>query len=129
MSRRTAYSLAEQRQQSAAHKNLMFMEFFEVLDEAVTPFKSGHKMPKANAGDSRISVRTEKGKPKIKFEFLATGDNLVKIVLDARDLCASPEEYIDNMLECLNQGMKQARENSRIIIPVGVSQAHLKAVQ
>jgi|GEM_PF-2934597 len=116
-------------EESEFTKNEKFREFFEVLDEAVTVFKSGHKMPKANAGDSRVSVRVEKGKPKIRFEFLAKGDNHVEIVIDAQDLAANPKEYIENMLECLNEGMKQMKEESRIIIPVSVSQNHLRAVQ
>lgn len=117
MSKSNIYKLGVQKAQSAATKQHKFYAFFEVLDEAVEPFKSGHKMPGANAGDSRFAMGRKRGKPQIKFEFIAKPNHVVTVVIDVKDLCANPAEYIQNMLECLNEGMKQATEDNRIIVP------------
>lgn len=116
-------SMIKAREKRRMNSDDAFMEFFEILDQAVTPFKSGHKMPKANVGDSRVSIGREKGKNKIKFEFLAKPNHQVIVKIDPVQLAANTEEYIHNMLECLDQGMKQAKSDSVIIVPTFTKEA------
>lgn len=129
MAKAKIYSLGAQSKKACYRADRGHMEFFEVLDQAVGAFKSGYPMPQANCGDSRVSFGIFNKKPKYKFEFLAKGDHIVEIKIDVKDLAANPKEYIDNMLECLNDGMKQAHESNRIIIPVSVGRNHLHRVK
>lgn len=117
MAKTNVCKLAEQREKSMYSKLEDLREFFETLDEAVAPFKSGYKMPGANAGDSRFSMGNKKGRPIIKFQFLAKPNHDVTIDVDIKNLAANPDEYIDNMLECLSQGMDQATKDNVIIVP------------
>lgn len=99
-------------------------QWFQYLADAIKPFKAGH-MPKPNPRD-RSTVRIDgclialgKGRDfgKLRFGFLATGDNVVTIDIVVKDLQADPKEYIGNMLEALNQGLQQMADEVRIIVP------------
>lgn len=105
------------------------LKFFELLDEAITPFKSGYKMPNANAGDSRVSIAAIKGKPMAKFEFLVAGNKHIAVKIDIMDIASNPEEYIANMLELIDQGITAAKKEDRIFIPPAIAQSHMMGIK
>jgi hypothetical protein len=96
-------------------------EFFATLAEAVMPFRSQHRMPDANCEGCRVVQGSGKDRGKIRFGFMGKGDNLVTVDIVVRDIMADPKEYIGNMLEAINQGMKQMDDEVRIIVPTSRS--------
>ena len=95
------------------------MEFFETLADSVAVFRSGMPMPDANCKGCSVVLGKGKDAGIIRFGFLAKGDNVVMIDLDASSLMADPQEYIGNMLEALNQGLEQMKRDVKIIVPTG----------
>ena len=99
-------------------------QWFQYLAEAIEPFKAG-TMPKPNP-NNRAEVRINgclialgqgKDAGKIRFGFLAKGDNVVTVDIVVCDLLADPKEYIGNTLEAINQGLEQMKGDVRIIVP------------
>jgi len=99
-------------------------QWFQYLADAVEPFKAG-AMPKpnpANKSEVRINgclIALGRGKDagKVRFGFLAKGDNVVTVDIVVRDMLADPKEYIGNMLEAINQGLQQMKDDIRIVVP------------
>lgn len=91
--------------------------FFATLAEAVMPFRSQYDAPGANCEGCSVVQGGGKDKGKIRFGFMAKGDNVVTVDIVVRDIMADPKEYIGNMLEAINQGMKQMDNEVRIIVP------------
>ena len=91
--------------------------FFSMLAEAVMPFRSRYDMPDANCNGCRIVQGGGKDKGKIRFGFMAKDDCIVTIDIVFKDIMADPKEYIGNMLEAIDQGMKQMADEVRIIVP------------
>jgi len=100
-------------------------DFFTELCDMVKPFRSRHSIPEANWSGCRLARGTGKDKGKIRFGFMAKGGNLITVDIVARDIMADPKQYIDNMLEAINQGLKQMDDNVKIIVaqPNSLSQA------
>ncbi len=104
--------------------NTASRKWFQALADAIEPFRAGN-MPKPRnneRGMVRINgclVAQGQGKDKgvIRFGFLAKGDNVVTVDIVARDLLANPQEYIGNMLEAINQGLQQMKDDVKIIVP------------
>jgi len=99
-------------------------QWFQHLSEAIKPFQAG-TMPKPDAND-RATVRINgclialgRGKDagKVRFGFLATGENVVTVDIVVKEMLADPKEYIGNMLEAIHQGLQQMDKEVRIIVP------------
>ena len=96
-------------------------EFFAALGSAVRPFRAYRDIPDANCNGCRVAQGGGKDKGKIRFGFMAKGGNVVTVDIVVRDIMADPKEYIGNMLEAINQGMKQMDDEVRIIVPTSRS--------
>ena len=90
--------------------------FFEVLAEAVEPFRSHHTLPDANVNGCRVVAGAGKDRGKIRFGFMGKNNTIITLDIVSRDILADPKEYIGNMLEALNDGMNQMA-SSKIISP------------
>ncbi|MCA9340006.1 MAG: hypothetical protein KDA17_03800 [Candidatus Saccharibacteria bacterium] len=91
--------------------------FFETLADAVEVFRSGHALPGANCKGCLFVRGKGKKSGTIRFGFIAKGDNIVTVDIVAREIVANPKEYIENMLEAINQGLQQMDSDVNIIVP------------
>ena len=90
-------------------------DFFATLAEAFTPFRSQHEMPDANCAGCSVIQGTGKDQGKIRFGFMAKNHCVVVIEIVVTDIVADPKEYVGNMLEAVNDGLKQMRAKQSVI--------------
>jgi uncharacterized protein (DUF362 family) len=99
------------------HMDAESREFFLTLTECVKYYRSRHNMPNANMNGCTFALGNGKDAGKIRFGFMAIGDNIITLDIVIADLKARPEEYIDNMLEAIGQGLEQMQDKVSIIVP------------
>jgi hypothetical protein len=99
------------------HMDRPSREFFLQLTETVKHYRSGHQMPNANLNGCSFAMGAGKDNGTIRFGFLAIGENIITTDIVVRDLVANPEEYIDNMLEAIGQGIEQMADHVQILVP------------
>lgn len=103
--------------------------FFSTLADAVSVFKS-HDLPRANCKGCIVSPRKGKdGKRIIKFIFAIAYGRTMDAEIDIDSLEKNPKEYVDALLEGMNEAYKIAHsEFDTPIISLGGNKL-LSAVQ
>jgi hypothetical protein len=97
--------------------------FFATLAEAVAPFKS-HDIPHGNCEGCIVFPKEGKKKERlIVFGFAIAPGRILDVEIDIDSLRANPKEYIEQMLDGINEAIKQAKQefDSVTFVPRGES--------
>ena len=95
-------------------------DFFSTLAAAVEVFKS-HDLPGANCDGCIVSPFKTNGKRFIKFVFAARAGRTVEVDIGVDDIQQNPKEYIELLLERINEACKEASKqfDTQIFLMVG----------
>lgn len=92
--------------------------FFETLADAVRVFRSTSAvMPGANCRGCKVTVGKKKKKGKVLFEFVSKNDKIVSVEINMVELSQNPKEYIDGLLEQINENWFEMTSTSQIFLP------------
>ncbi len=94
-------------------------DFFKTLSDAVDIFKAPTVIKGANCNGCLVRKgRSKRKRGVILFEFMAKGDNHVRLEIRLIDLLRDPETYIHNTLHDINKALEQMKHlGNPILLP------------